>query len=308
MIFNRQEIFSKFPWLIKKKTPMIISANYDGLICANLLHHLFQWELVGYYDQESIWISDNAIKSKKDIIWVDLNILPKQGRAIGGHIISVDGEIPQGFSSSCNPNILYNLTCNDFHAKFPFSTLIFLLWLHNISLPQSILARLLILHSDASWLKYQHYQPNCETWISQLGDYKWKEILFDVNTKAFEKKIDQILYPSLSLINAFSGYSKLKSKILNIRSREIVFNPDWDEDIILKLSELISNTLLWTPPSLPMIIKRIDGEKYKISVSDVKKIGLDDIIKKKKIFSYAITSPRVFSYTTFGDTKRTLLS
>ena len=74
-------------------------------------------------------------------------------------------------------------------------------------------------------------------------------------------------------------WKELKSKILNIKSREIIFNPDWDEDIILKLSELISNTLLWTPPSLPKIIKRIDGEKYKISVSDVKIIGLDDIIK-----------------------------
>ena len=37
-------------------------------------------ELVGYYDMESIWISDNAKKNKNEIIWVDLNILPKQGR------------------------------------------------------------------------------------------------------------------------------------------------------------------------------------------------------------------------------------
>ena len=203
MIFNRQDILKKFPWLIKKKIPMIISANYDGLISANLLHHLFQWELVGYYDQESIWVSDNAIESKEDIVWVDLNILPEQGRAIGGHIISVDGEIPKGFSTSCNPNILYQLTCNDFHSKFPFSTLIFLLWLHNISFQQNILARLLILHSDASWLKYQHYKPNCEKWLAQLSEYEWEKLFIDVQTKAFEKKIDQVLYPSLSLINAW---------------------------------------------------------------------------------------------------------
>ena len=110
MIFDTQEIFKNYPWLLEKKLPMIISSSYDGLICASLLHHHLDWNLVGYYNHESLWISKEAIDRKKDIIWVDLNILPKQGKAIGGHIVSVDGSIPQGFETSCNPNILNQLT------------------------------------------------------------------------------------------------------------------------------------------------------------------------------------------------------
>ena len=160
MIFDTEKILKDYPWLLKKKMPMIISSNYDGLICASLLHHHLDWNLVGYYNQQSLWISEEAIKQKKDIIWVDLNILPKQGKAIGGHIVSVDGFIPKGFKTSCNPNILNQLTSNDFNSKFPFSTLIFLLWLYEINLPKNTVSKLLILNSDASWLKWQNYNDN----------------------------------------------------------------------------------------------------------------------------------------------------
>ena len=83
MIFDTQAIFKKYPWLLQKRLPMIVSSNYDGLICASFLHHYLNWELVGYYNHESLWVSDSAITQKENIIWVDLNILPKQGKAIG---------------------------------------------------------------------------------------------------------------------------------------------------------------------------------------------------------------------------------
>ena len=87
MILNRKDIINRYPWMYEKGHQFIVSSDYDGLICASLLNHLKNWKLVGYYNLESIWISEDAKKNKNDIIWVDLNILPKQGRAIGGHII-----------------------------------------------------------------------------------------------------------------------------------------------------------------------------------------------------------------------------
>ena len=106
---------------------MIVSADYDGLICASFLHHHLNWQIEGYYDLSSIWVSEKGIQNKKDLIWVDLNILPKQGKAIGGHIISISGEIPSGFRSSCNPNILAKITAEKFQRKFPFSDIQMLL-------------------------------------------------------------------------------------------------------------------------------------------------------------------------------------
>ena len=111
MDIKRTTIIKKFPWLKEKKRQYIISASYEGLICASFLNHFLDWELIGYYDLEKLWISDKARKNKQQIIWVDLNILPIQGRAIGGHIVACDTQVPKGFNSSCNPfletDILY---------------------------------------------------------------------------------------------------------------------------------------------------------------------------------------------------------
>ena len=258
MVFQQNEMFSQFPWLREKNLPMIISADYDGLICASLLHHHLNWQLEGYYDLNTIWITEKGIQEKQNLIWVDLNILPKQGKAIGGHIVSISGDIPPGFQSSCNPNILAEITAGEFQRKFPFSTLIYLLWLHNIEIKNDLLARLLVLHSDATWLKYQQYPENSKYWEKLLSDYNWKGLFNRVITKGFERRIDEDLYPLFQSMQAVSGKSKLRSKHLNICSKQFQFNPDWDEDIILTLINLFGDTLGWTPPPIPSILKSIN--------------------------------------------------
>jgi hypothetical protein len=301
--FQRKKILLTYPWLAHKKQPFIISADYDGLICASFLHHHLGWELAGYYNLTSLWFSEDAKINSDNLIWVDLNILSTQGRAIGGHIVSPNGEFPKGFKSSCNPNIMANLNADRFKDKFPFSTLIFLLWLHDIQIEKELLARMLVLHSDASWLKYQEYGDNVNKWISGLENYDWKWLFQKANSVTFEKRIDEILYPELKKIGAVSGLSKLSSKRLNIKSRQFQFNPDWDEDIILNLFRLFGNKLKWTPPSLPQISHRIDGTREKIALSKIKEIGLSKFLKDNNIFSYAIPSPRIFNYTSFGNNK-----
>ena len=75
MQINRKNIFKRYKWLKEKKLHFIISADYDGLICASFLNHYLNWKLVGYYNMEKIWISDEGIKNKKSLIWVDLDLM-----------------------------------------------------------------------------------------------------------------------------------------------------------------------------------------------------------------------------------------
>ena len=160
MEISRKDIITQFPWINEKNLHFIISSDYDGLICASFLHHHLNWKLAGYYNLETLWLSDSAIQNKSELIWVDLNILPTQGRTIGGHIVSIDDEIPKGFQTSCNPNILLKLTDKEFYQKFPFSTLLLLMWIHKIYPPNELVSKLLSLHADAVWLKCQHYSDN----------------------------------------------------------------------------------------------------------------------------------------------------
>ena len=300
MKLNRENIFKKHKWLKEQNRPFIISSDYDGFICASFLSHYFNWNLVGYYDYNSIWLSDYAIKNKQDIIWVDLNILPKTGKSIGGHIVSINNELPKGFSSSCNPNVLGELTNNDFKNKFPFSTLIFLFWLHDISIKNNDIEKLLILHSDNTWMKIQKYSQNIEKWTKILNNYSWGSLLKNINTIEFEKKIDMYLYPKLIDLKIDTKFSKLTSNHLNIKSREIHINPAWDTDVMLKLFNLFAVHIGWTPPELPKIIKRINGKKNRIEINKISKIGLNNFLSKEKVFSYAIISPFELSYTIFN--------
>ena len=134
MQIQRKNILKRYKWLNEKKRSFIISADYDGAICASFLRHHLKWDLVGYYNFNSIWLSKKALDNKKELIWVDLNILPLSGRSIGGQIVSLKDETPNGFKTSCNANILASITNENFNQKFPFSTLLFLMWIHNIDL------------------------------------------------------------------------------------------------------------------------------------------------------------------------------
>jgi len=304
MILNRKDIFKQFPWIKEKNKKFIISADYNGVICASFLTHILDWELVGYYDLESLWVSEENTKNYNDIIWVDLNILPKQGRAIGGHIVSLDEQTPKGFQTSCNPNLLLGLSSENFKNKFPFSTLIFLLWLHNYQIRKTLVARLLVLHSDDTWLKCQQYNDNVDSWMKILSDFNWKWLLQKLDKLTFEERVDQILYPDLNRIGAISSFGKLYSKKLNIQSKQFQFNPDWDEDVILNLFDLLGNELGWTPPKLPNISKCFQGVREKKSINEVREYGLSKFLLDKSIFSYAIPSPRIFNYTSFKKIKK----
>ena len=299
MQINRKNIFKKYKWLNEKKRPFIISSDYDGLICASFLSHYLDWQLVGYYDYNSIWLSEDAQKLKKKIIWVDLNILPKVGKSIGGQIVTMDGHTPLGFETSCNANIFANISSKDFIHKFPFSTLLLLMWLYDVQYKKNDIGKLLILHSDNTWMKIQKYKSNITFWKDKLSNYNWDSLLMGIDSIEYENKIDQFLYSKLIQIGAVSKFGKLSSKHLKIKSREGMLNPDWDGDIFLNLFSLFAETLDWTPPLLPIISKRIEGEKFKLPLSHIQAIGLNKFLKDKKVFSYAITNPSNFSYTLF---------
>jgi len=128
-----------------------------------------------------------------------------------------------------------------------------------------------------------------------------------VNTKGFERRIDEDLYPLFQSMQAVSGKSKLRSKHLNICSKQFQFNPDWDEDVILTLINLFGDTLGWTPPPIPSILKSINGNRKKVPLALIKEIGISQFLKDNRVFSYAIPSPRIFNFTSFGTVNKSPL-
>ena len=215
-----------------------------------------------------------------------------------------NNEIPKGFNTSCNPNILVPLSSNDFKYKYPFSTIIFLMWLHNKKTLESNDSKFAILNADDVWLKYQKYPSNCNLWTKSLIDYDWDYLLKDVEKKLFERRVVQKYYPFFKSQRFFTQKGKIKSQHYNISSMQGWYNMDWDEDIALRLFDYFGEKLDWTPPTLPNICKRIDGIRSKAKLKSIKERGINQFIKKNKVFSYAITSNKTLSYTIFEKMKQ----
>ena len=119
-----------------------------------------------------------------------------------------------------------------------------------------------------------------------------------------KKKINQKYYPFFESNNFFNQTGKITSNHYGIKSRQLWFNPDWDENIILNLIDYFAEKLEWTPPNLPIISDRIDGVKNKVGLTTIKNEGIDSFIKKNKVFSYAITSTKTMSFTIFNKMKK----
>jgi len=81
--------------------------------------------------------------------------------------------------------------------------------------------------------EYQNYTENCNEWIEKLSNYNFDKLFENVNSKIFDDEIDKLLYPTLLSINSMKEFGKLKSKFLNIVNKELIINPDWDEDSIM---------------------------------------------------------------------------
>ena len=221
------------------------------------------------------------------------------------HIFSIlEPVIPKGFKTSCNPNILARISAQNFQYKYPFSTILFLFWLHKIVIPHDNFIKSILLHADAVWLKMQQYPKNTENWSEILSNFDWDYLIDFANSKIIEEVFDQKLYPYLIEMGAVSGKSKLQSKQRNIHSKEYKFNPDWDEDVILSLLNLFANNFKWTPPKIPIIQKCITGQRNKIPLSTVKKVGISKILTEHSVFSYAIPSPKIFNFTSFETVKK----
>ena len=152
--------------------------------------------------------------------------------------------------------------------------IIFLLWLYNIEIFEKDDDKFTLLHADDVWLKYQKYGTNFNDWLELLDGYDWKRLFKNIDTIGYERQVDQVFYPELIQLGAISGFSKLTGKVNNIKSRESKINPDWDEDIILRLFDLFGQKLGWTPPQLPAIINRVDGQRHRIELSRVRDLGI----------------------------------
>jgi len=293
----RKEVFKRFPWLRDRDRPMVISADIDGLLSAAFLHHHLGWQVAGYYDSATLWLSTMTDKQKDRLIWIDLDICHPGCPALGHHILTLTGAAPAALSCVCNPDLLAGIGADAFTSKYPFSTVLLLLWLHEVSLRRDLMARLLVLHADSSWINYQHYGDNCRSWRQRLPGYDWRWLFNQVDSERFEERMRDQLYRRLERLRARNSQGRTSSRHLGLTGGQLRFNPDWDEDVILSVYSLAGTYLKWSPPQAPAIANRIEGHRTTASLGSLTSKDFPENLIRSGVFSYAIISRDTINFT-----------
>lgn len=296
-LLARKDIIQRFPWLLERDLPMVISTDADGLLSAAFLHHHLGWKVAGYYDCATLWLSTLTDHQAKQLVWIDLDVCNPVCPALGHHLLTLSADIPPALDHICNPNLLAGIGLDNYTSKYPFSTIVFLLWLHEIALRRDLLARLLVLHADSSWTNYQQYPDNCRSWQQRLPDYDWNWLFRQVNSDDFKKLITAQLHPRLERTGASPEQVRTRSPSPEPVGGQLRFNPDWDEDIILGLYGLAGTYLKWSPPPIPVITKRLTGNRRTVKLrSGSAKDSIKELIDGG-VFSYAIVSRDTINFT-----------
>lgn len=293
---TRKAILDRHPWLKDRRRPMVISTGLDGLLAAAFLHHHLEWQVAGYYDGASLWLSDEALENRERLVWVDLDICRPKTRSLGHHILTPTGNIPSALGHICNPNLLAGIGADSRADHYPFSTIIFLLWLHNNRLQRNLVARLLVLHAEAVWMNLQHEAENCIQWQARLPGYDWPWLFSKVDTELFERRMQDQLYVPLQRLVSLEMSGRGRSRHLQLQNGQLRFNPDWDEDIFLKLGGFIGTHLKWSPPHPPVLTRRIDAQLKTAPLQSFRDKDFPTSLIHNGVFSYTIFPPNKVNF------------
>ena len=295
---SRKRLLRQFPWAAEHDQKMVIAANLDGLLSAALLHHHFGWRIVGYYDDEELWLAEEESRLD-DLIWVAIPACRQEFRSISTAVMTTDSQVPDSLAGCCNPNLVAGIGAEAFDLRYPFSTLLFLLWLHNVPVRKNLVARLLALAAADSWMVYQQNQARCRSWFDRLPGMDWKWLFQRVDSALFEQRLrDKLIAPLERLVGAMISSASL-GRHLGVPNPQVIFNPDWDDDIALHITAFAGTYLKWSPPPLPAVASRGRGELLRIATDRQEILSIPDDLPAGGVLSCAFSSNDTVKFTAF---------
>jgi len=190
---SREENFDGFARrlreVLREPHPMVISPDIGGYICAAFLHHFYNWQLVGVFTLNALYLDKHLFptppKSQTQleqmlcvskVVFADHDINHPGIVSIGHHILNWSNRTEPGrhkIATSLNPNLWSGVTVADFKSKYPFGSIHLLLAAaQGISPKPSRRFVALLLHIDSTLRNALNYQENALRWLQWLKAYE----------------------------------------------------------------------------------------------------------------------------------------
>ena len=166
-------LLSQHPWIIKKNQNCVLSPDSDGLLCGLLMTHLFDWNVVGFYDGKVMLLNKELLAS--DCVFLDMEIYRSNIKSMGHHMVNLNKRLDvldfKRFENCVQPNLMRNYDGkNDFRLKYPLATIHLLLSIVGkevkIELPHSAIAPLFF--TDGTFNVLFSYPENVLNWMDFL--------------------------------------------------------------------------------------------------------------------------------------------
>ncbi len=209
-VLQYDALLSLYPWLTAKGQNAILSPDADGILCGLLMSHYFNWNIVGFYDGETIALKNSM--SVSDCIFLDMDIYREHIRSCGHHMVAYNkNELPTNwgnYSKCINPNIIRGFDAlHDFPQKYPFGTIHFLLCVGgfaghiNNNLPDESIP--ILLYADGTFKNLLNYPENCASWFEFLNIKNSKSPVYSMFVKFANRKMTEMFHGLESIFGKF---------------------------------------------------------------------------------------------------------
>ncbi|GAA4100093.1 hypothetical protein ACFFOS_19220 [Nocardioides kongjuensis] len=168
----RTAALARWAWRSEIKH-QVVNTDIDGLLTGALLHHEFDWPIIGFSDTAHSWI-DSRVPTPlnlRETTWVDLDMCVPGSRSISQHVVSntaAEAELVTAFAESVNANLLVGRHRLDRYTdKYPYGTFQWVAWLVGNDLGTSTgdaIASGLAWMPDGGAFSLSNFRSNCLDW------------------------------------------------------------------------------------------------------------------------------------------------
>lgn len=157
----------KFPqWVYGENDfTVCMSDDIDSLVGATILRQIKGWDVEHFYDFHKLYSTDKTDKRKA--VGVDIALV--KGMTFDNHVTMLSSTSQPNINSA-NPNIIENVSRDNYTSKFAMSTALLLYALYDVPLPSTEDGKLMLMAIDSSFLGYYKgfKKVQCD-WLEKMG-------------------------------------------------------------------------------------------------------------------------------------------
>lgn len=198
-----------------EKFDVVLSDDIDGIVSTSALKYAKGWDVEYFYDFETLYVANELyFKENKSAtrVWADVSIVVQDEKTFDNHVNRVnlnDYTNP----NAINPNILDDITNENYYDKYLGSSALVIWSLYNIPLPKTELGKMILLAIDTTFKgfygKEQYQRANKHFLCDVLGMEELYEVLKRHSSHEFYQLFDKYNLSTKTIVDK-DGYLHTK--------------------------------------------------------------------------------------------------